>query len=148
MPVSWKQPSVIFRVRGIWRVNIDRQINMAAMWGEKPNIHTTNCLVLLNNATVASSMLRLALTSSGGVKASHWLRLMSWNWADTKRKDGIYVGWTSNLIYDSITHLSWRFRGIRGYRFQCFQHSAHWMAKWNGKLYTIEVDGYVRLTGT
>lgn len=33
---------------------------------------TTVILVLLNLAMVASSRLRCALTSSGGVRASHW----------------------------------------------------------------------------
>ena len=98
-PPPWfKFHETIFRVQGKW--DIDRQAATAAMWGKKGNIHTMNFLVLLNNATVASSMLRLALTISGGVNASHWLRLMSWKWADTKRRDEMYVSWTSNLIYE------------------------------------------------
>lgn len=40
--------------------------------------YTTIPFVFLNIATVASSILRWALTISGGVSASHWFRLKSW----------------------------------------------------------------------
>ena len=39
---------------------------------------TTTCLTLLRWLIASSSRLSVALTMSGGVRASHWFKLMSW----------------------------------------------------------------------
>lgn len=83
------------------------------------NQRTSVCFVLLRWAIVSSENPRCALTSAGGVNASHWLSEISWNSANWKT---IELALNTTLINEA--YRSWELQWISRWYCQCFQCSA------------------------